>query len=404
MFNELRKLFSSGLMWVILAAAMGFSLYNILSSVMRNYESDAAATLSIRGYFAQTDVEGLSGDELCDALYEREQRLEKQYYAGDVSIFEQYAAAEKAYKYAEYAYRTFPANRVTIIESMEYDLHYSGGGNSRIAETAVRLYNKKVPLEFTFTGHSHERTYEFFNNKFSEIAMLAVIAAMSVRMFSIDRSSGAYRLIDTTRKSQRTVFWRQLSAVCVVALFLAAVPAVMEIVLSVSIYGLSGFGLPVQQVEMYEMCPFPLTIAGYFGVKFAAKLMVYFMVAAFSALCAVVFRRAVVSDIVSLIFSAGGQIVCVFYLYAVTRGGTAAFPSTAFMSQEGMEQYDTIRAFIPQGLLNISKYMEKFDYMVLFGIPINRMIFCLGFTVLLTVIFTAAAYFFRTGKIRGAWR
>ena len=245
-------------------------------------------------------------------------------------------------------YRTFPANCVTIIENMEYDLHYSGG-NSRIPETAVGLYNK-VPLEFTFTGHSHERTYEFFNNKFSEIAMLAVIAAMSIRMFSIDRSSGAYRLIDTTRKSQRTVFWRQLSAVCAVALFLAAVPAVMEIVLSVSIYGLSGFGLPVQQMEMYEMCPFPLTIAGYFGLKFAAKLMVYFMTAAFSALCAVVFRRAVVSDIVSMIFGAGGQIVCVFYLYATTRGGTAAFPSTAFMTQEGIVQYDTTRAFVPQGL------------------------------------------------------
>lgn len=404
MFNELKKLFSSRFMWVILAIAVGFSLYNMLSSVMRNYESDAATTESIKEYSAQIDAEGLSGDELCDVLYESQQKLEKQYYAGDSSIFEQYAAAEKAYKYATYVYKTFPANRMKIVENMEYDLRYSKGGNSRMLETAVRLYNRNVPLSFTFTGHSHERTYEFFNNKFSEIAMLALIAAMSVRIFSVDRSTGAYRLIDTTRKSQRTVFRRQLSAVCVVALFLAAVLAAMEVILSVSVYGLSGFMLPVQQLEMYEMCPFSLTIAGFYLVKFISKLMVYFMVVAFSAFCAVFFKRTVVSDVVSVIFSAGGQLVCVFYLYATTRGGTAAFPSTVFMTQEGTEQYDTIRALVPQGLLNISKYMEKFDYMLLFGIPINRMFFCLGITVLLTVIFTVAAYCVRTRNVRGAWR
>lgn len=62
MFNELKKLFSSRFMWVILAIAVGFSLYNMLSSVMRNYESDAATTESIKEYSAQIDAEGLSGD------------------------------------------------------------------------------------------------------------------------------------------------------------------------------------------------------------------------------------------------------------------------------------------------------------------------------------------------------
>ncbi len=239
MLKELHKLFSSKLMWIVLTIALGFVLFNIFNTVSRRYDDDKADAQSVKLYFDELDTESISGDELCDVLYDQAQRYSRLYYAGDENAYQKYNAAQKAYECAKYVYQSFPANRIRVIEDMSYDLRYSADSayKTRLLQKAIRQYNNVIPLEFKFTGIGAERAYEIFNNKFSELAVLALIVMMSVRQFTMDYISGAYRLINTSYKSQRAVFFRKISALFSVIFLLAAVPFVVELFLEWDCFG-----------------------------------------------------------------------------------------------------------------------------------------------------------------------
>lgn len=384
MFKELQKLFSSKLMWIVLAVSLGFVLFNIFNTIVRRYKDEKAEAQSVKLFFEELDIKGASPDELCDSLYVQAERYRQIYYAGNENAYQKYYAAQKAYDCAEYVYQRFPANRVKVIEDMSYNLRYSADSayKKRLFQKAIGQYNKVIPLEVKFTGNSSERAYEIFNNKFSEIALLAFIVMMSVRIFSMDYISGAYRLINTSLKSQRMLFFRKLFALFSIIFLLAAVPFAVELFLESDCFGLSNIDLPIQQLQMYEMCPIRLSIAEYFGIKFAAKLVVYFMTAAFSALCAVALRRTLAANVIGMIFEVGGQLLSVFYFLSASRLG-----------ETGTEQYNTLRTFVPQSLLNISKYFEGFDCFNFFGFPVNRLLFCMVLTIGLTFIFLFLTYF-----------
>ena len=382
MLKELKKLFSSKLMWIVLIISMGFAMFNIFNTLSRRYEDEKQTTQSYRSFMDGLDIKGVSADELCSSLYLDADKYKQLYFAGSENMYEIYISAENAYKLAEYVYQRFPANRIKVIEDMAYELRYSADSayKTRLFQKAIGQYNRVVPLEFKFTGRTSISEYEILNNKFSELALAAFFVMMSIRMFSMDYISGAYRLINTSLRSQRTVFFRKLLALFSVIILVTAVLFSVEIIAEINCYGLSNAHLPIQQIERYEMCPLRLSIAGYYALKYAARLSVYFWITALSALGAVLFRKALAANVVGMIFGVGGQLLYISLFFGASEG-------------KMLTQFDTVRTFVPQSMLNISKYFEKFDCFDLFGFPVTRLFFCMAFTVGLTLCFLSLTYF-----------
>lgn len=377
-------------MWIVLIISLGFAMFNIFNMLIRRYDDEKMTTQSYKSFLDELDTDGVSSDELCENLYLNAKRYEQIYFAGGSNMYEKYISTENAYELAEYVFQKFPANRRMVVEDMLYELRYSADSayKTRLYQMAVERYNRIVPLEFKFTGRTSVSEYEILNNRFSELALLAFFVMMSVRMFSMDYISGAYRLINTSMSSQRTVFFRKLLALFSVVFMITAVLFSIELIVEVDCYGLSNTHLPIQQIKRYEMCPMKLSIAGYYALKYAARLSVYFVVTAFSALCAVLIKKALAANAIGMILGVGGQLL---YIFA----------SSGASGENGMARLDTVRVFLPQSMLNISKYYEKFDCFNLLGFPAYRLFFCLAFTVGMALIFLSLTYF-KTTRIEKA--
>ncbi len=381
MLKELKKLFSSRLTWVALLLTLAYMIYLSYADWRGMGKPDGNDGRQIVKF---VDEIGVSND------YNEINKNLEAYWAKTESLSkeskEYFDAASKLYdsaSIARYVYVDFPEHRRNMVTELFYTVQNEKGKKDPDSyvlaynEKALEYYNKYIPLEFKSTGMSNDRYnlyYTLYNLSYWEVIMIAFIVIVTVRMFTMERTSGAYQLINTSRKNSRRLFFKKYAAVLAVCFLIRAVHFITEILYYVRSAGFTNLYLPIQQFTDFEGCPWQISIAGFIAVKEAAVLLMYGAFAALAALLSVLILNPLVSLIVNLVLLESGFL---FYRYAEFKTTDAA---------------DKFRTYVPHALMNVKEYFIKFDYCNFFGVPVSRIAFCMAFTAFICIVSLALGF------------
>ncbi len=402
MKKELKKLFSSKLMWIALALTILYMLFIPFNMLRTTEEAPLATEKEAFDIIMESMNErGISDNEIYDVLLSEYNKIhdsydhinEEYWYTegkyGATLLEDQYMISKVmiATDYVNF----FDERRRKTIEDLLY-LSVSAEDEYKVKEynKAIEQYNQVIPVSVSGTIFNQSAQYPYFNYTLWEYVMIAFIVMMTVRVFSFDHSSGAYRLINTCKKSKNHLFFRQLLTVELIVAIIVIFHLIAEIYTDMVVLDLSDLALPIQQYQSFEMCPFAISIGEFFLIKTLLKLAVYTFIVGFTAVMTVLFRKMLPSIVTSLVFCGGGLLINMA-LYLKVDGGDGSLSAVS-------AQYNLIRSIIPQSLLNSREYLSKFDCTNFLGNPTERMFICLGVTIVLSAICICGSYFLYTRK------
>lgn len=291
--------------------------------------------------------------------------------------------------YAEYAYESFPKTRVQLVKASVYryiKAEQKYGRNSysyRINKISANKYNREIPLKLISDGTFSDEMYSFFNFNLFSIILIVAVSLFAVRMFSVDYKSGAYRIIDTGKNNMKRLFFNQFFAVWVVGAALLFISMVIELIICCSVLGLRHFNIMIQHFEMYERCPYLISVWGYYLIKFLINVLVYTFVIAVVACITRCFKKIVPSILASVVFS-GGLLAGAMELTRIVRGDKPPFILVRL--------YDTLKCVIPHFALDIYGYIGTMEYVNILGFPISRLVVCIVVMVTLSALFLHLGY------------
>ncbi len=378
MLMEFKKLFSSKMTWIALIMTLAYMFYLSYGDWKFEGKPDGEGKRIVE--FAD-EISG-SYDEINKSLEAYNEET-----ATLPSLSEEYFERERIYyqlsQLASYVFVDFPEHRTKTVTEIFYAIQGEKRKDEpdsyfiKYNEKAFSLYNKRVPLEFKSTGisnHTYEMFYIFSNFSYWEEIMLAFTVIITVRMFTMDRTSGAYQIVNTSRKNSRGLFIKKIAAVSLVCFFVRAIHFAVQMFFGMRLLGLSNLYLPLQQFEIFEECPWQISIAGFTAVQEAAVMLMYLVFIAVIALISI----AVLNPLVSLIIGLG-----------LCEGGFIFYKYNKF---EIVDAANKFRTYVPHALMSLREYFEKFDYFNFFGIPVSRLIFCMAFTAFIGAAALAAGY------------
>ena len=151
-------------------------------------------------------------------------------------------------------------------------------------------------------------------------------------------------------------------------------------------YGVNNFSLPIQMAAPFSACPFALNLGGYYAVRTLGKLLFYFSCVTFTALAAILSKRALPT-------AAAGVIFCLAPAVLMSRLYTAS--NSEYSAITARKALNVLRCFVPQSFLNIKTFFEDFDYAEIFGFPMSRIIcvFCVtGILILAEIVISARIF------------
>ena len=401
---EFKKLFASPLMWIMLALTLGYMVFLPLREVWGNMGETHS---SAKGYSKALEAavsEGLTGDglrERADALIfwgveelQSDEDYVPQYSTTPMGDFIAMSRASDTLRYVE---RGFEAERAELVRGMIMQ-NVSERQKSRpdsylIAanEKAISIYNRRIALEPVSTGTDESTRYSIFNYSMWEYVMLALCVLMTVRLISLEYRSGAYRLVNTSRRTVQSLYWRKYLTVTLTSTAVLMIQAVFELVFCMTVFGLDNLRQPIQQITMFEMCPYHLSIAGFYVIKLMLRLLLYITVISITAAVTVLVRRPLISVIISLVLAAGGLLANMVCYVMVHNSQQKRLGVLAV--------YNRLREMLPQSLLNIKEYLISFDHFSLFGMPVSRLVVCVAVSEVITAGCAFLGYF-ASGKIR----
>lgn len=344
--------------------------------------------------FSSKDI---SEQELCDLLHEKKQSLEmsvKDF--GDLAnqqpgeytdnLITDYLLFSHAYNTANYIYVQIPFDRRQIVNNSLYniseELEKPQPDESVIRSNnhVIEKYNRVIPCELKSTGNL-ETMYLFFDNTIWDYVMIAFVIMITVRMFTMDISSGAYRMIYSSVKGRKRLFVRQFVAVGIIITVMMVLNAICQLFCGMVFFGVTNFSLPLQMVSEYEFCPYMISIGGYLGIKLIAKILFYFMILSLSAMITVLWRKVLASFVSLLIIGIAPLItITQFFLYSLDQNSNTL--------QSKYQTYNAMRCLVPHSLLNIDVYFQTYDEFSMFGFQLSRL-----FSVCLVTVFIIAICF-----------
>jgi hypothetical protein len=383
MFYEFKKLTSSKLFWVALVILLGYlSVFIYSASAARVDKSANDNAKSLLSEILQ------SGEPPERIIADLNTELNNALSANDTEKITVYGDVLSLYSYVNL---NFPNNRKSIIEDTVYNLAEEKSKTNpdkyyiSSNELAIEKYNNVVPLKSKFTLSGDFGYFDLmFNYTVWDYVFLAFIVLISVRMFTIDGISGTYQVINTSKKGARGLFFKKLTSCFSVITVILLIQAVAEIVIGIKCYGLENLGLPIHQINIFEMCPFQISIAGYFAAKFFVKLILFFMVCVVASLISILVKKPLLSNVLGIVVGCSGALLNLYFYMQ-------------YNDNRNTEMFESARAFLPQSLLNPLVYFNQFDYFNFFGTPVNRLTFCVSITVLISLFCIIFGYA-KTGK------
>ena len=392
---EYKKLFSSKLMWLVLILTFGYMAFLPLRELWANIENNRDLNKAYQASAADVKQNDLTVDDLTEmqneiyqnGLGENSGNYKARY--GKNAVGDLYAIS-KTIDLMSYVQTGFEQDRRELLKGMLYQNNtekqkadpdiYLIAAN----EKAISLYNHRVDLRLESTGISPDIRYSIFNYSMWEYVMIALCVLMTVRLFSCEYSSGAYRCVNTSKKTVQSLFFKKYIAVVSVAVGVLTVQAVFELVMGACVFGLKNLSLPIQQIQMYEYCPYAMSIAQFYLFKFLLKVLAYVTIISLCAFVTALVKRPLVSNIILLPISAGGLLANMVFFVKLDNSEKAAASVLA--------AYDRLRIFLPQSLLNFKEYIKKFDCFSLFGQPVSRLSACIFISLAVSVLCVIFGY------------
>ena len=386
----------------MLLLTLGYMVFLPLREVWANIENNRDLNKAYQASAADVKQNDLTVDDLTEmqneiyqnGLGENSGNYKARY--GKNAVGDLYAIS-KTIDLMSYVQTGFEQDRRELVKGMLYqnntEKQKSNPDTYLIAanEKAISLYNRRVDLRFESTGISPDIHYAIFNYSMWEYVMIALCVLMTVRLFSCEYSSGAYRCVNTSKKTVQSLFFKKYIAVVSVAVGVLTVQAVFELVMGACVFGLKNLSLPIQQIQMYEYCPYAMSIAQFYLFKFLLKVLAYVTIISLCSLVTALVKRPLISNIILLPISAGGLLANMVLFVKIDNAEK--------FSLSVLSAYDRLRIFLPQSLLNFKEYIKKFDCFSLFGHPVSRLSACIFISLVISALCVFLAY-----KISGRTR
>lgn len=396
MLYEIKKLFSSRYMYICISIVVAFFAVFVVNAVRSRNESD----IPYETLLSEMRESEKSGDEICTELYNKCEKIGAQISELGDKAFEtegeygenlmtDYLICQKAYSLADYIYREFPDSRTNMIEDALYHIAEEKS-NSVVNETTIKTneiviekYNRVIDLQLINAGNI-ESTQNFFDNTIWEYALIMLVIMMTVRMFTMDITCGAYKMIFSSKNGQRTLFLRQLISVALIVTVIAITAAAVQLIVGILCFDISDLSAPIQIYQEFEFCPYAMSIGAFLLIKLLCKLIFYYTVIAITAMLSARFRQQLPSLGIALFATLSPLIVITyFFAYTTEYNGALSFEYRA---------YNFLRGILPQGLLNIKSYFNSFDYINIFGASVSRLSIAIAISILISIACIAVAW------------
>jgi hypothetical protein len=376
---EYKKLFSSKLMWFVLLLTLAYMVFLPLREVWGNMGEMHQSAKTYETVIENVKLGGLTHSELSqmrneifqNGLGENSENYKPKYSKSAVGDL---VAIERASRLMSCCEGGFEQDRRELVKGMLWQNAAESRKQTpdsyliKANEKAIELYNRRIDLKLQSTGLSNDIHYAIFNYSMWEYVMIALCVLMTVRLFSCEYSSGAYRTVNTSKKTVQSLFFKKYLAVISVAVCVLTVQAIFELVMGACVFGLKNLSLPIQQIQMYEYCPYAISIAQFYLFKFLLKVLAYVTIISLCAFVTTLVRRPLVSNIILLSVSAGGLLANMVLFVKIDNSEK--------YSLSVLSAYDRLRIFLPQSLLNFKEYIKKFDCFSLLSHPVSRLSAC----------------------------
>ncbi len=391
MYYELKKLFSAKLVWGLLALNLLYMLFIPFQGLRHNYRDHIQSVKTQQKIYTQMQAAYPEPQAMQDALEQELYRITAQDWTSDApgtygkTLRQDFFAVNAVYEHVNYLVTQVPHNRSKIIKEMLYDMSQAEQSGEqdlftlRSNELAIKQYNRILPLELVSTGIHEGTQYILFNYTMWEYLMLAFLVLLTVRMFTMDLTCGAYQMIHTAKYAEKALFFRKFGALALVALLILLFHLSVELIANCTILGLSNSHLPLQQLETFEMCPYFITIGGFYLLKTVMKYLAYLWVIGLTAWLATILRKPLAAGGLGILLSCGGLVVhMVFYLRQT--------------DVTARKIYRVLRVILPQGLLNAREYLQTFDMANVLQYPVGRLQLCCCITICSGILLVILAY------------
>lgn len=386
---EFKKLFSSKLMWFVLLLTAAYMVFLPLREVWGSMAQTRESAESFEAVLDDVNTGGLTQEELSQM---RNDIFQSGFGSNSGSYTPRYSgsaagdlvAIERASELMVYCGSGFEQDRREMVKGMVYQISAESKKQApdsyliRANEMAIEQYNRCVDLKLQSTGISADIRYAAFNYSMWEYVMIALCVLMTVRLFSCEYSSGAYRTLNTSKKTVQSLFFKKYFAVVTVAVGVLAVQAIFELAMGALVFGLKNFSLPIQQIQMYEYCPYAMSIAQFYLFKFLLKVLAYVTIISLCAFGTTLVRRPLVANIILLPVSAGGLLANMVLFVKIDNAENYSLSVLA--------AYDRVRIFLPQSLLNFKEYIKKFDCFSMLGHPVSRLSACVFISLFVSAL------------------
>lgn len=399
---EFKKLFSSKLMWFVLLLTAAYMVFLPLREVWGSMAQMRESAESFEAVLDDVNTGGLTQDELSQM---RNDIFQSGLGSNSGSYVPRYSgsaagdlvAIERASELMSYCGSGFEQDRRELVKGMVYQNAVESKKEQpdsyliRANERAIEQYNRCVDLKLQSTGISADISYAAFNYSMWEYVMIALCVLMTVRLFSCEYSSGAFRTVNTSKKTVQSLFFKKYFAVVTVAVGVLAVQAIFELAMGALVFGLKNFSQPIQQIQMYEYCPYAMSIAQFYLFKFLLKVLAYVTIISLCAFVTTLVRRPLVANVILLPVGAGGLLANMVLFVKIDNAEN--------FSLSVLAAYDRVRIFLPQSLLNFKEYIKKFDCFSLCGHPVSRLSACVFISLFISALCVILGYKF-SGRTR----
>ena len=261
MRDEFKKLFSSKLMWFVMLLTAAYMVFLPLREVWGSMAQMRESAESFEAVLDDVNTGGLTQDELSQM---RNDIFQSGLGSNSGSYVPRYSgsaagdlvAIERASELMSYCGSGFEQDRRELVKGMVYQNDEKRKKEQpdsyliRANERAIEQYNRCVDLKLQSTGISADISYAAFNYSMWEYVMIALCVLMTVRLFSCEYSSGAFRTVNTSKKTVQSLFFKKYFAVVTVAVGVLAVQAIFELAMGALVFGLKNFS----DVRILSVC------------------------------------------------------------------------------------------------------------------------------------------------------
>lgn len=288
-------------------------------------------------------------------------------------------------------------NRKTIINRAqenisEYEKEKNSNNRYNIANNRliVKKY-KKQPQVYLMPSVIKTMWYSCLSYNIHSIMILIVLIIVISPVFSSEKEAGMQTLIYTLEKGKKDMFLIKTLAVCITAIATTVYFEVLQLLCYKIIFPeMNGFSYSIQTV--IPSCPFDITIMEFWIIKVVCASVASVLIALTISFFSIISSKTMAC--------VGKSTIYTFVIYGVVF--YQKIWSVDIVREEiqshTLEKLDDFKNLIFTYLYYPMDYLEKFETVNFFNIPVFPIYLVIGVTVFCSICILVISYYFYAGK------